>query len=607
MKTWRILLVVLAVMAFAGMAYAGTVSRSALKPVTKVNKAIDDPAVLVKAPSSSSPRGPIHILSDSPGDSLAFTWYDFQANGSIRMIALDKVGSNGIHLAYMQCPDVSFTPRNVDYNFNDRAGSGWLGQTTANTQRAGYGWISTMADGRAVLAFHQSGGGGNRAVVAVDAVRGAGAFTVTNVDTVTWPPGGTAPIWPHVDVTSGDNIVVAPHLQATSQNVKSTSTDGGTSFSPFTFVEPLNTDTSAENCIAACPIPGPSGKVAIAFVKWVGHGRHRVDLADTQRNMDVWYVESTDNGVTWGTPVNVTNYQAADTVRAYNDVSGVYDPSGNLHLVWTGALVEADSLYFNAAAIWAWNQGGGIHRVSGAGNVTGTFWWADNGTIATWNQAVTRPSLSVDDAGKLYCVWAGQFDDPNDFAANGFMNNDLYGSGSGDGGVTWTTPFNITNSHTPGAADGACADDEFPSIAAFTKDSVRIWWEVDRSAGDFLNGEGVGWGNPLHYYARLASDFVGVEAQPPMVKAPGQFELGMARPNPVGRMTEINYALPVARNVTLSVYNLAGQLVKVLESGSKAPGFYTARWDTRSAPAGVYFYRLKAGEFTQTRNIVVVK
>jgi flagellar hook assembly protein FlgD len=59
--------------------------------------------------------------------------------------------------------------------------------------------------------------------------------------------------------------------------------------------------------------------------------------------------------------------------------------------------------------------------------------------------------------------------------------------------------------------------------------------------------------------------------------------------------------------VNLSVYNAAGQLVKVLDSGAKAPGYHSATWDASSVPAGVYFYRLNAGEFSQTRTMVVVR
>lgn len=607
MKTWRIMLVALAVVALAGIAYAGSIDPSTLKLVTKVDKVVGgDNDQAVKVPSVTYPKGPIHILSDSPGDSLDFTWYDFQANGSMnRQIALDHVGAHGIHVAYMKCPDNTFTPRNMGYQFDDRAGGGWSGELDANVARSGYVTIATMSDGRAVVAFHQAGGIGNRSVVGIDATRGAGAFTLTSVDTVSI---SSQPIWPHVEVTSGGNIVVDAHVQAYSLNVKSTSTDGGTSYSPWTFVEPSNSDTSVENCIAGCVIPGPSGMVAIAFVKWTGHGP-LVGGAAKQRNMDVWFVESSDNGVTWGAPVNVTSYAATDSVRAYNSVNGVFDATGNLHLVWEGARVLSDSLYYDAAAIWHYKQGGTVNLVSGTtGNVTGTYWWAVDGLTQTWNQTVTRPSISMDSTGNLFCVWSGQYEMPADTGANGYENDDVYGSGSTNGGTTWNTPFNITNSHTPGGADGTCANDQFATIASFSPDSVHMFWEVDRSPGDWLNGEGAASANPFHYLGVPKSSFVGVElGQKQTAQMPGQYELGMARPNPVGKLTEINYALPVARTVSLSVYNTAGQLVKVLDSGAKAPGFYSAKWNAGSVPAGVYFYRLTAGEFTQTRSLVVVR
>jgi hypothetical protein len=184
---------------------------------------------------------------------------------------------------------------------------------------------------------------------------------------------------------------------------------------------------------------------------------------------------------------------------------------------------------------------------------------------------------------------------------------DLYGTGSQDGGNTWSPTFNITNSHTPGGAAGAYDDDRFPSLTAFTTDSVRVLWIVDRDAGTSVQNEGATTLNPIHYLA-LAIPPPGVEESkilPPAI--PGSFELGQSRPNPAKGMAEFTYALPVPREVDLSVYNVQGQLVKRLVSGLKTPGFHTAQWDASRVRAGVYLYRLSAGEFTQTRTMVVVR
>ncbi len=62
-----------------------------------------------------------------------------------------------------------------------------------------------------------------------------------------------------------------------------------------------------------------------------------------------------------------------------------------------------------------------------------------------------------------------------------------------------------------------------------------------------------------------------------------------------------------------TVYNISGQVVKHLVSEpSKAPGRYSVRWDGRNdqdfrVPAGVYFYRLKAGDFVQSKKMTLLK
>lgn len=585
MKTWRMMLVVLAAAALAGSAYA-------LTPA-KVNGMIVggtyDPAG--KAPSVIYPS-----FLASPGESLDYTFYDYQHNGSVsRMIALDGVSPGGVHVTYMWSGEAGHNPRNAAYQFNDRAGGGWSGNLSANTSRAGYTTIAVFSDGRAACAFHQ--GTPTRSVVAIDAARGAGAFTVVDIDTVSMP-GGDNPIWPHIMIGHNDHLNVAAKPNTTTEEMFRSHSTNGTTWSSWAGVsgQTTNLGTICQEVVSSMR----SGKVAIVYNLSIDNQPNQ------QLNNNVWYIESNDHGATWGAPVNVTNFQTADTIRAYCDVSGIYDNSDNLHIAFTGNYWTGPTSIWNAAAIFHWSAGTGLDCVSGPGNVTGTWWWDQDSAMGGWKRGADRPSLSIDAAGNLYCVWTGQIV-PTDIAANGFPNGDLYGAGSANGGNTWGTRVGLTESHTPGAGPGACDDDDYPSIAAVTTDSVRILYINDKDAGGSVQGEGATVPCPVKYLTRVKTAFVGVEAGPPSAKMPGSFELGAARPNPVGRMTEIAYALPVARTVNLAVYNAAGQLVKVLDSGSKAAGFHSARWDGGSVPAGVYFYRLSAGEFTQTRSMVVVR
>jgi len=93
---------------------------------------------------------------------------------------------------------------------------------------------------------------------------------------------------------------------------------------------------------------------------------------------------------------------------------------------------------------------------------------------------------------------------------------------------------------------------------------------------------------------------------------PSRFYLSANYPNPFNPTTTISYEIARPSHVRLDVYNAAGQLVRVLVDSRKSEGRYRMEWDgldTRGmqAASGVYFYRLKAGEFEQTRKMVLVR
>ncbi|MCI0511585.1 Ig-like domain-containing protein [candidate division KSB1 bacterium] len=96
------------------------------------------------------------------------------------------------------------------------------------------------------------------------------------------------------------------------------------------------------------------------------------------------------------------------------------------------------------------------------------------------------------------------------------------------------------------------------------------------------------------------------------IAAPQQFELAQNYPNPFNPETQIQYQLPVAASVELSIFNLLGQEIKTLVLEKQAPGFYTIRWDgTNQAgqpvASGIYLYRIKAEQFHQIRRMVLIR
>jgi hypothetical protein len=93
---------------------------------------------------------------------------------------------------------------------------------------------------------------------------------------------------------------------------------------------------------------------------------------------------------------------------------------------------------------------------------------------------------------------------------------------------------------------------------------------------------------------------------------PTAFSLAPSRPNPFKQTTTIHFELPEARQVVLKIYNLAGQEVCTLADGVYPAGAHDVRWDARTsggdpAPNGVYFYKIRAGQFVDVKKVVLVR
>ncbi len=93
---------------------------------------------------------------------------------------------------------------------------------------------------------------------------------------------------------------------------------------------------------------------------------------------------------------------------------------------------------------------------------------------------------------------------------------------------------------------------------------------------------------------------------------PKSFQLDQNYPNPFNPSTTIRYALPAQTTVQLAIFGVDGGLIRVLDSGVRSVGTHEATWDGRDSSgnpvaSGVYFYRLTAGSFTQTKKMVLMK
>jgi len=88
---------------------------------------------------------------------------------------------------------------------------------------------------------------------------------------------------------------------------------------------------------------------------------------------------------------------------------------------------------------------------------------------------------------------------------------------------------------------------------------------------------------------------------------PVQFSLSQNYPNPFNPSTVINYSLPVDGIVTLKIYNTIGQEVATLVNEMHDAGLKSVTWDASNMPSGIYYYKLQAGSFSDTKKLLLMK
>ena len=88
---------------------------------------------------------------------------------------------------------------------------------------------------------------------------------------------------------------------------------------------------------------------------------------------------------------------------------------------------------------------------------------------------------------------------------------------------------------------------------------------------------------------------------------PAEFAVNQNSPNPFNPVTTISYTIPEANNVSINIFNVAGQKVDTVVNDFMTAGSHKATWNASEFSAGVYFYTVRAGEFSQTIKMTLVK
>jgi hypothetical protein len=158
-------------------------------------------------------------------------------------------------------------------------------------------------------------------------------------------------------------------------------------------------------------------------------------------------------------------------------------------------------------------------------------------------------------------------------------------------------------------------NDKWPEIS---QDGFRIIYLSDRDGNDEVYTMNIDGSNQTNITYNPAVDWWGMFQPQTTVSIgygktmPEMYVLHQNYPNPFNPVTSFRYDLPENTLVNITIYDMMGRLVKTLINGSQAAGYRTIQWNATNnigqpVSAGVYLYTIQAGEFRQTKKMVLLK
>jgi photosystem II stability/assembly factor-like uncharacterized protein len=324
---------------------------------------------------------------------------------------------------------------------------------------------------------------------------------------------------------------------------------------------------------------------------------------------------STDNGGSW-VSVGPTSFVSCLAINASGNIfAGVYDYWFDLGAVFRStndgtSWTRVDSAM---AAVFTLVVTGSGHILTGTR--TGVYRSTNNGD--TWIHFGSSPAnvrmLALNNAGHLF---AGTY-------ASGMFR-------SIDGGQNWTAiNFGLPSTYIKALAVDARGEIfvglgtswPFRGEGVFhSTDNGTTWTSINEGFGD-LNVISLLVAPSGRVYAGTLVEGVFSRSGTTTVRLgdeelPGGFALEQNYPNPFNPSTKIKFQIPSSKLrfgisdlgfVSLKVYDILGREVRTLVNDNLPPGSYEVTFDAGGLASGVYLYRLRAGEFTQTKRMLLMR
>jgi uncharacterized protein (DUF608 family) len=112
--------------------------------------------------------------------------------------------------------------------------------------------------------------------------------------------------------------------------------------------------------------------------------------------------------------------------------------------------------------------------------------------------------------------------------------------------------------------------------------------------------------NPSGVTIRIEGDAAGLD-EPDFTKIPSDYFLAQNYPNPFKAVARIQYGLSKDAHVRINLYNISGQKVKVLVDESQEAGYHSIGFNAGNLAGGIYFYKIEANDFSETRKMILIK
>ncbi len=291
--------------------------------------------------------------------------------------------------------------------------------------------------------------------------------------------------------------------------------------------------------------------------------------------ISIGYARSND-GITWekhsGNPVlKPGNFPAWDNILAGRPYVLGPDSTGLLKMWYHGH--DGSSLRIG----YAWSTDGGITWTKHPNPVLGV------GPPGSWDDRnVGHPTVFFD--GLTYQMWFhGNRDNP-------FLNStSQIGYATSSDGTTWTKVDTPIVRRGPGSWESVAV---FPGTVLFDGNMYHMWYTGDDGATMRI---GYATSGPVTH-------LVDHHRNPPSI-----YRLSQNYPNPFNPATTIQFSILNTQFTILRVFDVVGREVATLVKGELAPGTYKVIWDAVDVASGVYFYRLTAGSFVETKRMILVR